>query len=114
MNENDVSVSAEAEKDSIKTANEKPQKDDSFRLFKNCSATLKRFSVLVFAINLFLTFVGAAIGIALIIIYLGTEMLTLLIVPIISVVIILVLFARFVSALVYGFAEIVKDHENNK
>jgi hypothetical protein len=32
-------------------------------------------------------------------------------VPIISVVAILVVFARLVSALIYGFAEIVEKHE---
>ncbi len=82
-----------------------------FRFFKNCSASLKRFSVLIFAINIFLIVVALIVGVALVVIYLGTDLLSLLAFPIISVVIILVILARFVSSLIYGFAEIVEKNE---
>lgn len=83
-----------------------------FKLFKNCSATLKRFSLITFIINLFITFVVSIVGIVLIGVYIGTQMMSLLLVPILCVVVILVLIARLISALIYGFAEIVEKYEN--
>ena len=43
--------------------------------------------------------------------YIGFEVVAMLAVPLISVIAILVIFARLVSALIYGFAEIVEKHE---
>lgn len=83
-----------------------------FKFFKNCSATLKRFSVIIFVINLFVTFVTAIVGVVLIGVYIGTQMMSLLLVPIACVVVIFVLIARLISALIYGFAEIVEKNEN--
>ncbi len=83
-----------------------------FKLFKSCSATLKKFSLIVFVVNLFLTLVAAIVGVVLIGVYVGTQMMTLLIVPILCVVVISVLFARLISALIYGFAEIVEKYED--
>lgn len=83
-----------------------------FKFFKCCSATLKRFSVIMFVVNLFVTIVAAVVGIVLIGVYIGTQMMSLLLVPIICVVAILVLVARLISALIYGFAEIVEKYEN--
>ncbi len=86
-------------------------KDADFKFFKCCSASLKRFSLLIFVINVFLCIALAGIAIILCAVYLGVEMLSLLALPIITVFIILVVLARFLSALVYGFAEIVEKSE---
>ena len=90
-----------------------PQKISiDFKFFKCCSATLKKFSLIMFAVNLFVTLVSAVVGIVLIGVYIGTQMMTLLLVPILCVVVIFVLVARLISALIYGFAEIVEKYEN--
>lgn len=91
-------------------ANEKIAID--FKFFKCCSATLKRFSVIMFVVNLFVTIVAAVVGVVLIGVYIGTQMMSLLLVPILCVVAIFVLVARLISALIYGFAEIVEKYEN--
>ena len=83
-----------------------------FKFFKCCSATLKRFSVIVFVMNLFITLVAAVVGVVLIGVYIGTQMMSLLLVPILCVVAIFILVARLISALIYGFAEIVEEYEN--
>lgn len=84
-----------------------------FKFFRNCSASLKRFSILIFVINLFISLgiVGALTVV--LAISLGTQMLSLLALPIVTLFVILVVIARFVSALVYGFAEIVEKAEKN-
>lgn len=83
-----------------------------FKFFKCCSATLKRFSVIMFIVNMFVTIVAAVVGVVLIGVYIGTQMMSLLLVPILCVVAIFVLVARLISALIYGFAEIVEKYEN--
>lgn len=83
-----------------------------FKFFKCCSATLKKFSVIIFVMNLFVTLVAAVVGVVLIGVYIGTQMMSLLLVPILCVVAIFVLVARLISALIYGFAEIVEKYEN--
>ncbi len=83
-----------------------------FKFFKCCSATLKKFSVIMFVVNLFVTIVAAVVGVVLIGVYIGTQMMSLLLVPILCVVAIFVLVARLISALIYGFAEIVEKYEN--
>ena len=80
---------------------------ESFKFFKNCSATLKKLSLAMFVINLFFIVVGAFVLSA----YYGVQIVALLAVPIISVVAIFVIIARLISALIYGFAEIVEKHE---
>ncbi len=85
-----------------------------FKFFKNCSATLKKFSLIIFVVNLFVTLVSAVIGIVLIGVYVGTQMMSLLAVPIVCVVVIFVLVARLISALIYGFAEIVEKYEKSE
>lgn len=84
-----------------------------FKFFKNCSETLKRFSVLMFIVNIFIVVVAAAIGIVLLIVNTSTELFSVLIIPIISAIIIGVVFARFISALIYGFAELVEKAEKD-
>lgn len=83
-----------------------------FKFFKCCSATLKKFSLIIFVMNLFITLVAAVVGVVLIGVYIGTQMMSLLIVPILCVVAIFVLVSRLISALIYGFAEIVEKYEN--
>ncbi len=83
-----------------------------FKFFKSCSATLKKFSLIMFIMNLFLILVVSVVGIVLIGVYIGTQMMSLLLVPILCAVVMLVLVARLVSALIYGFAEIVEKYEN--
>lgn len=83
-----------------------------FKFFKCCSATLKKFSVIIFVMNLFVTLVAAVVGVVLIGVYIGTQMMSLLLVPILCVVAIFVLVSRLISALIYGFAEIVEKYEN--
>ena len=83
-----------------------------FKFFKCCSATLKKFSVIVFVMNLFITLVVGAVSVVLLGVYLGTQIMSLLLVPIVCVVAILILVSRLVSALIYGFGEIVEKYEN--
>lgn len=84
---------------------------ESFKFFKNCSATLKKLSVAMFVINLFFIVVGVVVGAFVLSAYYGVQVVALLAVPIISVVAIFVIIARLISALIYGFAEIVEKHE---
>lgn len=96
----------------VVSENDDLKKMMDFKFFKSCSASLKRFSVVLFVINIFLTITLVGVGVVLLAVYIGAEMLTLLALPIFTVSVILVLIARFISALVYGFAEIVEKHEN--
>ncbi len=84
---------------------------ESFKFFKNCSATLKKLSVAMFVVNLFFIVVGVVVGAFVLSAYYGIQVVALLAVPIISVVAIFVIVARLISALIYGFAEIVEKHE---
>ena len=84
---------------------------EAFKFFKNCSATLKKLSVAMFVINLFFIVVGVVVGAFVLSAYYGVQVVALLAVPIISVVAIFVIIARLISALIYGFAEIVEKHE---
>lgn len=106
----DVAEVAEAEADTkpIK-ADEKPA---DFKFFKCCSATLKRFSVIMFVINLFFAIAITSVAVVLIAVYLGVNLITLLALPLLTLFIVLVVIARFFSALIYGFAEIVEKNEN--
>lgn len=84
---------------------------ESFKFFKNCSATLKKLSVAMFIINLFFIVIGVVIGAVVASTYYGIQVVALLAVPIISVIVIFVIIARLISALIYGFAEIVEKYE---
>lgn len=92
--------------------NKKQSKDNEFQFFKCCSASLKKFSLIMFVVNIFLILVAAVIGIFVCIAYVSVEMISILAFPIFCIVAILIIIARFVSALIYGFAEIVEKHEN--
>ena len=95
----------------VETKIEQPKETEMFRFFKNCSGTLKKLSVAVFVINLFLIVITAVLGVVMVGMYVGFEVVAMLAVPFISVIAILVIFARLVSALIYGFAEIVEKCE---
>ncbi len=93
----------------------KAKKEDNalgFRFFKSCSSTLKKLSLLSFIINIFITIIVTVLAVVFIGVYVGTEMLTLLALPILTVIVIGIVFARLISALIYGFAEIVEKYEN--
>lgn len=95
------------------TAESKKQsKDSEFQFFKCCSASLKKFSLIMFVVNIFLILVAAVIGVFVCIAYISVEMISILAFPIFCIVAILIIIARFISALIYGFAEIVEKHEN--
>ncbi len=96
---------------SVESTTENEEKNTEFKFFKNCSASLKRFSVIMFVINLFFAVAVTGVAVVLLAVYVGTAMLSILALPIITVFIILVVIARFISSLIYGFAEIVEKHE---
>ncbi len=92
--------------------NKKQPQNNDFQFFKCCSASLKKFSLIMFVVNIFLILVAAVIGIFVCIAYVSVEMISILAFPIFCIVAILIIIARFISALIYGFAEIVEKHEN--
>lgn len=106
-----------ASEDTQPASEEKAQQSDikgiDFKFFRNCASSLKKFSILVFIINIFIAVGITGAVTVLLAINLGTQMLSLLALPIITLFIILVILARFLSALVYGFAEIVEKAEKN-
>lgn len=106
-----------ASEDTQPASEEKAPQSDikgiDFKFFRNCASSLKKFSILVFIINIFIAVGITGAVTVLLAINLGTQMLSLLALPIITLFIILVILARFLSALVYGFAEIVEKAEKN-
>lgn len=95
----------------LKQEVEKEETKDSFKFFGCCSKSLKRFSVIIFILNIFLSVGILGAVMVKIIVELGTAILPLLAVPIFTLFVILIILARFVSALIYGFAEIVEKNE---
>ncbi len=89
----------------------KDEKGFDFKFFKCCSASLKRFSIIMFVINAFIAVTVTGVAAVLLGVYIGTAMLALLALPLITLFVILILIARFISALIYGFAEIVEKNE---
>ena len=110
MSENSVVITEEI-KSEEKNAEKKAENISEFKFFKCCSASLKRFSVLMFVINIFLSITVTGIGAVLCAVYVGVEMLVLLALPIATVFVIFIVIARFISALIYGYAEIVEKSE---
>ncbi len=91
----------------------RPAKKQStdIKFFKCCSASIKRFSILIFIIGLFTDIAIAGALAILVAVYLTPTLLVVLAFPIFTVFIILVVFTRFVCSLVYGFGEIVEKCE---
>ena len=73
----------------------------------------KRFSILLFVINIFLAITFVGVGTIVLGVYVGFDLIALIILPIITFLIILIVLARFLSAIVYGFAEIVEKAEKD-
>lgn len=90
---------------------EESKKDNGIKFFGNCSASLKRFSILIFVINIFLAVTLVGVGTVILGVYVGFKLIALLTLPIITCLVILIVLARFLSALIYGFAEIVEKAE---
>lgn len=82
-----------------------------FKFFKSCSTSLKRFSILIFIVNVFLSVAITGVVTVVLAVYVGVEMLSLLALPLITLLVILVVIARCISAFVYGFAIIVENNE---
>ncbi|MBQ8182620.1 MAG: hypothetical protein IJ025_01815 [Clostridia bacterium] len=118
MSENNIVSSVEKQEEittNVENIKEKSQKEEKksneIKFFKNCSASLKRFSILLFVINIFLAVSLVGVGVVVLGVYVGFSLLSLLALPIVTLLIILIVLARFVSALIYGFAEIVEKAE---
>lgn len=111
MSENNAIVNETVEQTENKPVENKESNSGEFKFFKCCSASLKRFSVLIFVINVFLSIALTGVGVVLCAVYIGVEMLALLALPIATVFVILIVIARFISALIYGYAEIVEKSE---
>lgn len=101
----------EIKAEEVKSEEAKAEKSTEFRFFKCCSASLKRFSIIMFVINAFLAVALTGVATVLLGVYVGISMLSLLALPIITFFVILLVVARFISALIYGFAEIVEKNE---
>ncbi len=111
MNEKNVVINNETDQVESNAPVKKSDANSEFKFFKCCSASLKRFSVLMFVINIFLSITITGVGAVLCAVYVGVEMLMLLALPIITVFVIFVVISRFISALIYGYAEIVEKSE---
>lgn len=101
----EVTETSEVKKEETKS------KGGEMKFFRNCSASLKRFSILLFVINIFLAITFVGVGTIVLGVYVGFDLIALIILPIITFLIILIVLARFLSAIVYGFAEIVEKAE---
>ena len=104
-------LQAEDTVNEISQAEKTEEKAAEFKFFKCCSASLKRFSVIMFVINLFVAIALTSVAVVLIAVYLGANLITLLALPLLTLFVVLVVVARFISALIYGFAEIVEKNE---
>ncbi len=112
METNNVNQVVDNSKDSKATTEKNADmKMMDFNFFKCCSSSLKRFSFIMFIINVFFAVALVGVGIVLVAVYLGAGMLSLLALPLFTVFLIFVVIARFISALIYGFAEIVEKNE---
>ncbi|MGN0526678.1 MAG: hypothetical protein ACI4IF_04515 [Acutalibacteraceae bacterium] len=94
--------------------NEVKKEKSGFAFFKNCSETLKRLSVILFIINIFIAISLMVVAVVVIGVYISFDMLSIVVLPLVCLLVISVVLARFISALVYGFAEIVEKYEKMK
>ncbi len=84
------------------------------KFFNNCSESLKRFSIVLFLINIFFSIAFVSVGTYLLFVYvIELSLLSLFMCAFfaITALVILIIIARFISALIYGFAEIVEKAE---
>ena len=103
-----------AQKPQKEPKKEEPENDEisfNFRFFKSSAQSLKRFSLVLFILNLFFIVTGTAVGAVYLAVLLGGQLMAMLAMPIVLVVVVLILLARFLSAVVYGFGEVVEKAE---
>ena len=108
-----------AQKPKKEPKQEEPENEEitlNFRFFKSSAQSLKRFSLVLFILNLFFIVTGTAVGAVYLAVLLGGQLMAMLAMPIVLVVVVLILLARFLSAVVYGFGEVVEkaERENAK
>ena len=108
-----------AQKPKKEPKQEAPENEEitlNFRFFKSSAQSLKRFSLVLFILNLFFIVTGTAVGAVYLAVLLGGQLMAMLAMPIVLVVVVLILLARFLSAVVYGFGEVVEkaERENAK
>ena len=108
---NEVIVNQPEVKENEASAQSEGSLFGNFKFFGNCSRSLKRFSVIIFILNVFLAIGILSAVILKIVIELGTAILPLLALPVFTLFVLLIIIARFISALIYGFAEIVEKSE---
>ena len=111
INNTEENVAVESVAESNTPKKKKEEKEQEFKFFKCCSASLKRLAIITFVINLFIAISVVGIAAVLLGVYIGGDMLTLLALPLVTAFVILVVFARLLSGLIYGFAEIVEKNE---
>lgn len=105
---------AEPVTDSTTEQKQEKQTDNGMfgiKFFKSCSTSLKRFSILIFIVNVFLAVGITGVVTVLLTVNVGVDMLSLLALPLVTLFVILVVVARCISAFVYGFAIIVENNE---
>ncbi len=110
----ETTVPAEEAVESKKEEAVEPKKEEKggeFKFFKCCSASLKRFSIIMFIVNAFIAVSIIGVLAVFLVAEIGTAMLSLLALPLVTLFVILILIARFISAVIYGFAEIVEKNE---
>lgn len=98
----------------LENKKESKKEKTGIAFFKNCSETLKRFSVILFVINIFIAVSLMVVAVVVIGVYISFDMISIVILPLVCLLVISVIVARFISALVYGFAEIVEKYEKMK
>ena len=108
-----VQANTEAKKEAVEKAEATSNNGGGIKFFRNCSASLKRFSILIFLINIFLAITGVTVGTVVLFVYLqlNIALLGVLAIPVLTALIIFIVLARFISALIYGYAEIVEKAE---
>ncbi len=111
VNNTEENVSVESVTENNAPENKKEGKEQEFKFFKCCSASLKRLAIVTFIINLFISISVVGMGAVLLGVYIGGDMLTLLALPLVTAFAIFVVIARLISGLIYGFAEIVEKNE---
>lgn len=111
INNTEENVAVESVAESNIPKKKKEEKEQEFKFFKCCSASLKRLAIITFIIGVFISLSVVGMAAVLLGVYIGGDLLTLLALPLVTTFIIFVVFARLISGLIYGFAEIVEKNE---
>ena len=113
VNNTEENVAVESVAQNNAPEKKKESKEQEFRFFKCCSASLKRLAIITFVISVFVSISVVGMGAVLLGVYIGGDMLTLLALPLVTAFAIFVVIARLISGLIYGFAEIVEKNEKD-